>query len=79
LSERKSESNAILRKITNEEIRDENSREIEMIFRNKNNSKSNQQKNLIVSELLHLQNDDKISSERNENFENISSETLTNQ
>jgi hypothetical protein len=79
LSERKSESNAILRKITNEEIRDENSRETEMIFRNKNNSKSSQQENLIVSELLHLQNDDKISSERNENFENISSETFTNQ
>jgi hypothetical protein len=79
LSERKSESNAILRKITNEEIRDENFRETEMIFRNKNNSRSNQQENLTVSELLHLQNDDKISSERNENFENISSETLTNQ
>jgi hypothetical protein len=79
LSERKSESNAILRKITNEEIRDEDSRKTEMIFRNKNNSKSNQQENLTVSELLHLQNDDKISSERNENFENISSETFTDQ
>jgi hypothetical protein len=79
LSERKSESNAILRKITNEEIRDENSRRLEMIFRNKNNSRSSQQENLIVSELLHLQNDDKISSERNENFENISSEILTSQ
>jgi hypothetical protein len=79
LSERKSESNAILRKITNEEIRDEDSKETEMIFRNKNNSRSNQQENLTVSELLHFQNDDKISSERNENFENTFSETFTGQ
>jgi hypothetical protein len=79
LFERKSESNAILRKIINEEIRDENSKESEMIFRNKNNSRSSQQENLTVSELLHLQNDDKISSEKNENFENISSKTLTSQ
>jgi hypothetical protein len=39
-----------------------------MIFRNKNNSKSSQQKNLTVSELVHLENDDKISSRKNENF-----------
>ncbi len=79
MSKRKSEWNAILRKIINEEIRNENSKEIEMIFRNKNNSKSNQQENLIVLRFLHLQNDDKISSEKNENFENTSSETFTNQ
>jgi hypothetical protein len=68
LFERKFESNAILWKIINEEIWNKNSKEIEMIFRNKNNSKSNQQKNLTVFELVHLENDDKISSRRNENF-----------
>jgi hypothetical protein len=66
--ETKSESNAILWKITNEEIRNENSKRIEMIFENKNNSRSSQQKNLTVSKLVHLENDDKISSRRNENF-----------
>jgi hypothetical protein len=50
-----------------------------MIFRNKNNSKSSKSQNLIVSELVHFENDDKISSEKNENFENISSEIFTNQ
>jgi hypothetical protein len=79
LFERKFESNAILWKITNEEIQNENFKRIEMIFKNKNNSKSNQQENLIVSKLLHLQDDDKVSFERNENFENTFSETLTNQ
>ncbi len=34
MSKRKSESNAILWKIINEEIRNENSKEIEMIFEN---------------------------------------------
>jgi hypothetical protein len=68
LFEKKSESNAILWKIINEEIWNENFRRIEMIFRNKNNSKSSQQKNLIVSKFVHLENDDKISSRRNENF-----------
>jgi hypothetical protein len=68
MSKRKSESNAILWKIINEEIRNKNSRRIEMIFENKNNSKSSQQKNLTVSELVHFENDDKISSRRNENF-----------
>jgi hypothetical protein len=79
LSERKFESNAILRKIINEEIRNEDFRKTEMIFKNKNNSWSSQQEKLIVSKLLHLQNDDKISFRRNENFENIFSENLTNQ
>jgi hypothetical protein len=65
---KKSESNAILWKIINEEIRNENSRKIEMIFENKNNSKSSQQKNLTVSKLVHFENDDKISFRRNENF-----------
>jgi hypothetical protein len=68
MSERKSESNAILWKIINEKIRNENSKRIEMIFENKNNSRSSQQKNLIVSELVYLENNDKISSRRNENF-----------
>jgi hypothetical protein len=68
LSKRKSKSNAIFWKIINEKIRNENSKEIEMIFRNKNNSKSKQQKKLIMSKLVHLENDDKISSRRNENF-----------
>jgi hypothetical protein len=40
MSERKFESNAILWEITNEKIRNENFKEIEMIFKNKNNSKS---------------------------------------
>jgi hypothetical protein len=66
MSKRKFESNAILWKITNEEIRNENSKKIEMIFENKNNSRSS--KNLTVSEFVHLENDDKISSRRNENF-----------
>jgi hypothetical protein len=68
MSKRKFESNAILWKIINEEIRNENSKKIEMIFENKNNSRSSQQKNLTVSRLVHLENDDKISSRRNENF-----------
>jgi hypothetical protein len=50
-----------------------------MIFKNKNNSKSRQQENLTMSELLHLQDDDKISSEKDENFENTFNETFTNQ
>ncbi len=79
MSERKSESNAILWKITDETIRNENSKRIEMIFKNKNNSKSSQQKNLIVSKLVHFENDDKISSRRNENFENTFSENFSNQ
>jgi hypothetical protein len=40
LSEIKSEFNAILWKIINEEIRNENSKKIEMIFKSKNNSRS---------------------------------------
>jgi hypothetical protein len=79
LFERKSESNAILWKITDEMIRNENFKKIKMIFRNKNNSRSSQQENLIVSKLLHFQNDDKISFKTNENFENIFSENLSNQ
>jgi tRNA A22 N-methylase len=79
LSERKSNSNAILWEITNETISNENFKEIEIIFKNKNNSRSSQQENLIVSELLHLQNKDKISSWKNENFENIFSENSSNQ
>ncbi len=35
-----------------------------MIFKNKNNSRSSQQKNLTVSKLVHLENNDKISSRR---------------
>ncbi len=46
LFERKSESNAILWKIINEEIRNENTTEIEIILENKNYSRSNQSKNL---------------------------------
>jgi hypothetical protein len=65
---KKFESNEILWEIINEEIRNENFKENEMIFKNKNNSKSSQQKNLIVSKLVHFENDDKISSRRNENF-----------
>jgi hypothetical protein len=38
---KKRESNTILWEITNEMIRNENFKEIEMIFKNKNNSKSN--------------------------------------
>jgi hypothetical protein len=68
MSKRKSESNAILWKITNEKIQNENFKRIEIIFENKNNSKSSQQKNLIVSKLVHFENDDKISFRRNENF-----------
>ncbi len=68
MSKRKSESNAILWKIINEEIRNENSKKIEVIFENKNNSRSSQQKNLTVSKLVHFENDDKISFQRNENF-----------
>jgi hypothetical protein len=54
--------------MTDEMIRNKNFKEIEMIFKNKKNSKSNQQKNLTVSKLVHLENDDKILSRRNENF-----------
>jgi hypothetical protein len=68
LSEIKFKLNAIRWKIINEEIRNENFKRIEIIFRNKNNSKSSQQKNLTVSKLVHLENDDKISSRKNENF-----------
>jgi sortase (surface protein transpeptidase) len=63
----------------NEEIRNKNFKKMEMIFKNKNNSRSSQQENLTVSEFLHLQDDEKISFERDENFENIFSETFTNQ
>jgi hypothetical protein len=41
LSERKFESNAILWEITNKKIRNENFREIEIIFKNKDNQRSN--------------------------------------
>ncbi len=79
MSERKSESNAILWKITDETIRNKNAKEIEMVFENKNYSKSSQSKNLILSELVHFQNDDKISFERDENLKNISCRNFTNQ
>jgi hypothetical protein len=61
LFERKSESNAILWKITNEEIRNENAKRIKMIFENKNYLKSSQSKNLTLSRFVHFENDDKVS------------------
>ncbi len=50
-----------------------------MIFKNKNYSKSKKSKNLIISELIHQQNEDKISFKRNEMFENIAFEFVANQ
>jgi hypothetical protein len=55
LHERKCESNAILWKIINETIWNENLERIEMIFKNKNHSKSSKSQNLIMSELVHCQ------------------------
>jgi hypothetical protein len=79
LHERKHESNAILRKITNEEIRNENAKRIEVILENKNYSRSNQSKNLILSRFVHFKNDDKISFERNEMLENLVCESASTQ
>jgi hypothetical protein len=68
LHEKKRESNAILWEIINEEIWNENSRKIKMIFKNKDNLKSNKSQNLFMLKLIHFENDDKISFRRNENF-----------
>ncbi len=76
---KKRESNAILWEITNETIRNENSKEIEMIFKNKNHSKSSKSQNLIMSKLIHQQDNDKISLERNEMLKNIVCASVTNQ
>ncbi len=78
LHEEKFKSNEIFWEITNEEIWNEDFRKIKIIFKNKNNSRSNQQKNLIVSKFVHFEND-KISSRRNENLQNIFSENISNQ
>jgi hypothetical protein len=77
--ERKRESNAILWEIIDEEIRNENVKRIEMIFENKNYSKSSKLKNLTFSELVHFQNNDKTAFKKNENLKNISCRTFTNQ
>ncbi len=79
LHEEKYESNAILWKITDKTIRNENVKKIEVIFENKNYSRSSQSKNLILSKLVHFQNDHKISFERNENLKNIFCKNFTNQ
>jgi hypothetical protein len=79
LSERKSESNAILWKIINEEIRNENVKEIKVILENKNYSRSNQSKNLTLSRFIHFKNDDIISFKRNEMFEDLAYESASNQ
>jgi hypothetical protein len=79
LFERKFESNAILRKITNEEIRNENAKKIEMILENKNYLKSSQSKNLTLSRFEHFKNDDKISFKRNEMLEDLVYEFASNQ
>jgi hypothetical protein len=79
LSERKSESNAILWKITNEEIRNESARRIEVILEDKNYSRSSQSKNLTLSRFVHFKNDDKISFRRNEMFEDFVCESASNQ
>jgi hypothetical protein len=60
-------------------FRNENAKEIEVIFENKNYSKSSQSKNLTLSEFVHFQNDDKISFKRNDNLKNISCKNFTNQ
>jgi hypothetical protein len=54
-------------------------KKIKMIFENKNYSKSSQSKNLTLSKLVHLQNNDKISLEKNENLENTFYRNFTNQ
>ncbi len=51
---------------------------IKEIFRNKNYSRSRKSQNLIVSRLLHQQNSDKISLERNEMLEDLVCEFVTN-
>jgi hypothetical protein len=57
----------------------ENFEKIEMIFRNKNHSRSKNLKNLIMSKLIYQQNDDKISFKKNEMFNNIIFEFVVNQ
>jgi hypothetical protein len=49
-----------------------------MIFRNKNHSKSSKSQNLIVLKLVHQQNNDKISLEKNEMLEDVICEFITN-
>jgi hypothetical protein len=71
LYKEKRESNAILWKITNKEIWYENSEWIEVIFRNKDHLKSSKSQNLIVSKLIHQQDSDKISFEKDEMFEDV--------
>jgi hypothetical protein len=50
-----------------------------MIFRNKNHSKSSKSQNLTVLKLVHQQDNDKISFERNEMFKDVVCEFITNQ
>ncbi len=77
--EKKRESNAILWKIINEAIWNESLEWIEMIFKNKNHSRSSKSQNLIMSKLIHQQDNDKISLERNEMLEDIVCKSVTNQ
>jgi hypothetical protein len=79
LYEKKRESNAIFWKIIDEAIWNENLEWIKMIFKNKNHSKSSKSQNLIMSKLIHQQDNDKISLEKNEMLEDIVCEFVTNQ
>ncbi len=50
-----------------------------MIFKNKDHSKSSKSQNLTVSKLVHQQDSDKISFEKNEMLEDVVCEFITNQ
>jgi hypothetical protein len=78
LHERKRESNAIFWKITDEIIWNENVKRIEVILENKNYSRSSQSKNLTLSRFIHFKNNDKILFERNEMFEDLVDESVSN-
>ncbi len=79
MHEEKRESNAILWKIINETIRNENVKKIEVIFENKNYSRSSQSKNSTLSRFVYFENDDKISFKKNEMFENFLCKDFSNQ
>jgi hypothetical protein len=79
LFERKFKSNAILWKIINEKIRNENAKKMKVILENKNYSRSNQSKNLTWSRFIHFKNDDKISFEKDEMLEDFVCKFVSNQ
>jgi hypothetical protein len=54
LHKRKRKLNAIFWEIINNTIRNKNVKKIEIIFENKNYSKSKQSKNLILSRFVHF-------------------------